>query len=62
VWFLVNDRVKLLAYRIFDPAKAKAPSGLTPQIVKRAYEIYEERSRQRDPAVRVWQQAEREIQ
>ncbi len=21
-WFLVNDRVKLLAYRIFDPAKA----------------------------------------
>ncbi len=23
-WFLVNDRVKLLAYRIFDPIKAKA--------------------------------------
>ena len=22
VWFLVNDRVKLLAYRIFDPAGA----------------------------------------
>ena len=22
VWFLVNDRVKLLAYRIFDPVKA----------------------------------------
>ena len=22
-WFLVNDRVKLLAYRIFDPAKAR---------------------------------------
>ena len=22
-WFLLNDRVKLLAYRIFDPAKAK---------------------------------------
>jgi H+-transporting ATPase len=21
-WFLVNDRVKLLAYRIFDPVKA----------------------------------------
>jgi len=21
-WFLANDRVKLLAYRIFDPAKA----------------------------------------
>ncbi|HZK85334.1 MAG TPA: plasma-membrane proton-efflux P-type ATPase [Desulfosporosinus sp.] len=29
VWFLVNDRVKLLAYRIFDPAKAKQPSDLT---------------------------------
>jgi H+-transporting ATPase len=24
VWFLVNDRVKLLAYRIFDPAKAES--------------------------------------
>ena len=22
-WFLVTDRVKLLAYRIFDPAKAR---------------------------------------
>ena len=26
-WFLVNDRVKLLAYRIFDPAKAEANPG-----------------------------------
>ena len=24
-WFLVNDRVKLLAYRIFDPAKPCQP-------------------------------------
>src|SRR5664280_1443671 len=24
VWFLLNDRLKLLAYRILDPAKAKA--------------------------------------
>ena len=24
LWFLVNDRIKLLAYRIFDPLKAKA--------------------------------------
>ncbi len=31
-WFLVNDRVKLLAYRILDPAKARTPSELTPQI------------------------------
>jgi H+-transporting ATPase len=34
VWFLVNDRVKLIAYRIFDPAKAKTPSDLMPQIAK----------------------------
>ncbi len=34
VWFLVNDRVKLLAYHIFDPANAKTPSALTPQIAK----------------------------
>ena len=34
VWFLVNDRVKLLAYRIFDPIKAKTPSDLTSQISK----------------------------
>ncbi|MGC2460520.1 MAG: plasma-membrane proton-efflux P-type ATPase [Steroidobacteraceae bacterium] len=33
-WFLVNDRVKLLAYRILDPAKARTPSDLTPQIAK----------------------------
>jgi len=35
-WFLVNDRVKLLAYRILDPAKAGRPSDLTPQIAARA--------------------------
>ena len=68
LWFLVNDRVKLLAYRIFDPVKAEpsptrrpsrsrrkaepkpkpsrshATSDLTPQIAKRAYELYEERA------------------
>jgi len=34
VWFLVNDRVKLLAYRLLDPVKGKAakPSALTPQV------------------------------
>ncbi len=138
-WFLLNDRVKLLAYRIFDPVKAEAkheakvepkpeiktepkseakeeskpeakadpkiqaksesepkaeaeaepvvepqreatntpqpetkakaelqpkaktPSDLTPQITRRAYELYEERGRQSDPAVRDWEQAKREI-
>jgi H+-transporting ATPase len=129
VWFLVNDRVKLLAYRIFDPvktkskpetkseakpeakaktkaedkddrkpevkaeskaepkpdakpevnseakvepkpedkteptleAKAKSPSDLTPQIAKRAYELYEQRGRQDGRAVQDWLQAEREV-
>ena len=61
----MNDRVKLLAYRIFDPvkaepkpeAKAETPSDLTPQIAKRAYELYEERVR----GVQDWEKAEREI-
>jgi H+-transporting ATPase len=26
-WFLVNDQVKLLAYRILDPAKARTPTA-----------------------------------
>jgi H+-transporting ATPase len=60
-WFLLNDRVKLLAYRIFDPVKAKAPSDLLPQIAKRAYELYEQRGRQEGRAVQDWGQAEREI-
>ena len=50
VWSLVNDRVKLLGYRIFDPTKqpllAKKPLDLTPQIATRAYDLYEQRGRQ----------------
>ena len=42
-------------------AKAKASSDLTPQITKRAYELYEERGRKSDSAIRDWSQAEREI-
>jgi H+-transporting ATPase len=61
LWFLLNDRVKLLAYRIFDPIKNKTPSDLTPQIAKRAYELYEQRGRQDGRAVQDWGQAEREI-
>ncbi|HLN22393.1 MAG TPA: plasma-membrane proton-efflux P-type ATPase, partial [Patescibacteria group bacterium] len=34
IWFLVSDRVKLLAYRIFDPVKATTPADLTPQVTK----------------------------
>jgi len=61
VWFLVSDRVKLLAYRIFDPVKAKTPGDLTPQIAKRAYELYEKRGRQPGRSLQDWRQAEREI-
>jgi H+-transporting ATPase len=65
VWFLVNDRVKLLAYRVFDPTAApllaKIPSDLTPQIAKRAYELYEQQGRPIGHAVQDWLQAEREI-
>ena len=61
VWFLINDRLKLLAYRIFDPVKARTPSDLTPQIATRAYELYAQRGRQDGRAVQDWGQAEREI-
>jgi H+-transporting ATPase len=32
LWFLVNDRIKLLAYRIFDPVKAVAKTGPKPEV------------------------------
>jgi H+-transporting ATPase len=64
-WFLVNDRVKLLAYRIFDPTKApllaKKPLDLTPRIARRAYELYEQRVRGESRADQDWLEAEREI-
>jgi H+-transporting ATPase len=63
-WFLVNDRVKLLAYRIFDPTKApllaKKMPDLTAQIATRAYELYEERGRADGQADQDWLEAERE--
>ncbi|MGA9033652.1 MAG: plasma-membrane proton-efflux P-type ATPase, partial [Sulfuricaulis sp.] len=65
VWFLVNDRVKLLAYRVFDPTAApllvKNPVDLTPQIAKRAYELYEQQGRREGHADQDWLQAEHEI-
>jgi H+-transporting ATPase len=64
-WALVNDRVKLLAYRIFDPTKApllaKKPLDLTPQIAARAYELYQQRVRGESHADQDWLEAEREI-
>ena len=49
-WFLVSDRVKLFAYRVFDPIAApllltKKFVDISPQIAKRAYELYEQRGR-----------------
>jgi H+-transporting ATPase len=59
-WFLLNDRVKLLAYRIFDPVKTKKPSDLTPQIAKRAYDLYEQQGHREGHSVQNWLQAEQE--
>ena len=64
VWALVNDRVKLLAYRILDPTKpallAKKPLDLTPQIAARAYELYQQRVRGASLQDQDWLEAERE--
>jgi H+-transporting ATPase len=64
-WALVNDRVKLLAYRVFDPTKApllaKKPLDPTPQIAARAYALYERRGRRDGQADQDWLEAEREI-
>jgi H+-transporting ATPase len=64
-WFLVNDRVKLLAYRVFDPTAApllaKTPVDVTPQIATRAYELYAQRGRREGHAVQDWIEAESEI-
>ncbi len=64
-WFLVNDRVKLLAYRVFDPTAtpllATTPADVTAQIASRAYERYEQRLRSGSPADQDWLEAERDI-
>jgi H+-transporting ATPase len=64
VWFIVNDRVKLFAYRVFDPTAApllvKQPLDVTPQIATRAYELYERQGRRDGHAVQDWLQAERD--
>ncbi len=61
VWFLVNDRLKLLAYRILDPVKPGKPASLRPRIAGRAYELYEQRGRGDGRAAEDWNQAEREV-
>ena len=65
VWFLFNDRVKLLAYRIFDPTEA-------PLLAKKAdrshtadhhagLRAYQERVHGESQADQDWHEAEREI-
>ena len=65
VWFLLNDRVKLLAYRVFDPTVApllaRKPLDLTPRVAARAYELYEHRGRREGQAEQDWLEAEREL-
>ncbi len=69
VWALVTDRVKLIGYRIFDPAGTpllgKAPLDLTPRIALRAWELYQQRvdseNRGESQQDRDWLEAEREI-
>jgi len=61
IWALINDRIKLLAYRIFDPIKAKSPPDLKPQVAHRAYELYEQEGHHDGHAAQDWKKAEREI-
>jgi len=65
VWALINDRIKLLAYRIFDPAKPsileKEPVDLTAEIAARAYEIYQQRVHGESQQDQDWIEAEQEV-
>ena len=64
IWALINDRVKLLAYRIFDPAKpallSRKPVDRTPEIAARAYELYQQRVNGESQQDQDWLEAERE--
>ena len=59
---VLNDAVKvaMIKWRVLN-AVAKKPADVTPQIAKRAYELYEQRGRQDGRAAEDWGQAEREI-
>jgi H+-transporting ATPase len=57
--FLINDRIKLLAYRLLDPRKAKIPPNLTPQISQQAYALYEQQGHHDGHSVENWLEAER---
>jgi Protein of unknown function (DUF2934) len=59
---VVNDgmKVAMIRWRVLN-AVAKNPVDVTPQIAKRAYELYEKRGRQDGRAAQDWEQAEHEI-
>jgi hypothetical protein len=59
---VLNDAVKvaMIKWRVLKAVAGK-PVDVTPQIAKRAYELYEQRGRQDGRAVQDWEQAEREI-
>lgn len=61
LWFLFNDRLKLLAFKIFDPLQARAPVNLKQEIADRAYQIYEKQGHQEGNADQDWNKAEQEI-
>jgi H+-transporting ATPase len=59
---VVNDAVKVAMIKWGAPSSvAKTPVDLTPQIAKRAYELYEERSRQDGHVAQDWRAAVLEI-
>jgi magnesium-transporting ATPase (P-type) len=59
---VVNDAVKVAMIKWRVPnAVTKNPADVTPQIARRAYELYEQRGRQDGRAIEDWAQAEREI-
>ena len=59
---VLNDAVKVAMIKWRVPnARARKPLEVTPQIAKRAYELYEQRGRQDGRAAQDWEQAEREI-
>jgi hypothetical protein len=59
---VVNDALKvaMIKWRVTN-AVATKPVDITPQIAKRAYELYEQEGRHDGHAVQDWVQAEREI-
>jgi len=65
VWFLVNDRLKLIAYRLFDPTAAplltRKPVDMTRQVATHVYEPFELRGHREGHADQDQFQAEREI-